>query len=174
MNKFIILLLLLLSSAWADAQTVMGIDIKTTMKSFNPQMIKKGYKPHVTTLGKYEYNVTFAGYPHCRYVVEYNTETDSIYEATIYFLHESVSKDGEIYKELKKQLTAKYGKPTFDFEVDYADWEPSILARLEYRNVSFNYNPYLIWQFGDEKQVKMSYQTGASRKVKKPSYSNDI
>lgn len=174
MKKCLLCLLFGFIALSVNAQTVMGINIKTTMKSFLPQMAKKGYKPHKTTLGKYEFTVKFAGYPNCTYEVEYNTETDSIYYVAVHFLHESVKKDEEIYNDIKQQLIAKYGKPSHDFDVDYADLGASVIARMSYRDVSFNSNPYLVWHFDDKKYVRLSYQTGARRKPSKVSYSNDL
>lgn len=174
MKRYLICLVLSFIMFEANAQTVMGVNIKTTMKSFLPQMARKGYKPQKTTLGKYEFIVTFAGYPNCKYEVEYNTETDSIYYVTLFFPHESVSKDEEIYNDIKRQLIAKYGKPSHDFDIDYADLGPSVIARMKYRNVSFNSNPYLCWEFDENRYVRLSYQTGARRKVNKQSYSNDL
>lgn len=174
MRKFIILLLMFVCVG-VNAQVVMGINIKTTMKSFSQQMLKKGYKPIVSSVGKHEFMVTFAGYPDCRYVVEYNAETDSIFYATIYFPHQSVDKDGEIYRDMRRQLTAKYGEPTSCFETMFKDSPPHVIARLTYRDATFNGgSPYICWDFEREKRVYITYQTGARRKPSKVVYSNDL
>ena len=157
-----------------DAQNVMGMNISTTKTAFNLQMKKKGYVPYKKTLGKYGYKVMFAGYPDTDFQVEYNTETDSICMVEIEFKHESIEQDKKIYLSLKEQLIAKYGKPSYDFDVYNADLDAKTRSAYEYRNVSFNNNPYLIWDFGRKNYVRMSYQTKASRKTKKPAYSSDL
>lgn len=172
MRKVIFALLLALTCE-VEAQTVMGINIKTTLKSFNQQIIKKGYTPYKTTLGKYEYKVNFAGYPDSNLSVEYNTETDSIWLVEIVFKHESKSKDAEIFKDIREQLIAKYGTPTFEVEKKFAD-TPAVLARMGYRDASFDNNPYLCWDFDEKNYVNLSYRTGARSKPKKPSYSKDL
>jgi len=174
MKKIVLLIVFMAFMLNTGAQNVMGINIGTTMKSFNVQMKKKGYAPYKTTLGKYEYKVVFAGYPDANFMVEYNTDTDSINGIEIIFRHESYEQDKKIYHDIKEQLIAKYGTPSYEFEKYNADLSPNILVRMTYRDVSFHSNPYLVWDFGNENNVKLKYQTTASRKVKKKAFSNDL
>ncbi len=95
-----------------DAQTpqsVFGINLKTTMTKFKQALTQKGYKPSLKTEGIYEYKVTYAGYPNCRMEVQYYSGNDSIYLVTIYFPHESYSKDESIFNNMTKQFREKYG-----------------------------------------------------------------
>ena len=167
MKKLTLLILCLIIVSFSGyAQTVMGIDIKTTMKKFKPQIVAKGGKLSKSVEGKYEYKVKFAGYPDCTMKVEYNTDNDLITSVAIFFPHESFNGDKKIYEEMCRQYNEKYG---FVHEVDFTQFgKPnkwSIFGRPPKATV--------FWFWDENKYVYVYYETGVRRHQNK-SYSSDI
>lgn len=98
-----------------NAQTVMGINIKTTNAKMVTQMAKKGYKPTVKKKGEYSYKVKFADFENCIFNVKFNTiKNDSVTSVSIRFPHQSPDSDKwKVLYPLMRQLEEKYGKSTY-------------------------------------------------------------
>lgn len=123
MKRMVLFIMVMFTPYLCYAQTpqsVLGIELKTTMTKFKQAMTKKGLKPSQTAEGIYEYKVTYAGYPNCRMEIKYNSGNDSIRLVSIIFPHESYSKDQGIFQNMTKQFKEKYGNE--------ADWNEGILA----------------------------------------------
>ena len=119
MKRYFVFSFLVLLSVicFAQAQqSVLGINTNTTMKKFNKALLAKGHKPTQTAPGLYEYKVTYAGFPNCEMEVKFNNRNDSVLYVTIFFPHESYTKDKTIFKNLTQQFKEKYGN-----ESDWSD-----------------------------------------------------
>ena len=164
--KYLFLLCFVSFSLCGSAQTVMGIDIKTTMKKFKPQIVAKGGKLLKSVEGNYEYKVKFAGYPDCTMKVEFNTDNDLIVSVAIFFPHESFDGDKSIYEEMCRQFNEKYG---FVDEVDFTQFgRPN-----KWSNFGKPRKATVFWFWDEKKYVYVYYETGAIRHENK-SYSPDI
>ena len=139
-------------------QSIFGVDLKTTMTKFKQAMTKKGYKPTQTAEGLYEYKVTYAGYTNCVLEIKYNSGNDSIRLVTIYFPHESYSKDQGIYQNMTQQFKEKYGNEV--------DWNEGILAMASKGHKMKSYGKFGIntctvsWYYDHDKEddgVKVQY-----------------
>lgn len=155
-------------------QAVLGVNVKNTMKRFNQALSTKGYKPTQTAEGLYEYKIKYAGYPDCRMEVEYNTGNDSIRLVTIFFPHESISKDQAIYNNITKQFKEKYGNEV--------DWSEGFLGIPNKTHKMKTYGTVktgicsVSWYFNDEEEddgVHVQYVTNTNRDSK-VSVSSDI
>ena len=167
MKKLVLLIIyLIIVSFGCNAQTVMGIDIKTTMKKFKPQIVAKGGKLSKSIEGNYEYKVKFAGYPDCTMKVEYNTDNDLITSVAIFFPHESFNGDRRIYEEMCRQFNEKYG---FVNEVDFSKFgRPN-----KWSDFGNPHKATVLWIWDENQYVYVYYETGATRHENK-SYSPDI
>ena len=162
--------------------SVFGINPNTTMKKFNLELSKKGFKPTQTTDGLYEYKVKYAGYSNCTMEVEFNVGNDSVLSINIVIPHESIAKDKYIFESLTKQFKEKYGN-----EVDLGENLTKIREEFEGRKIKRTryvrrYGKHRInlcgvnWYFNDEEYedgVEVNYYTNA-RKDGKVSVNSDI
>lgn len=155
-------------------QSVFGINLKTTMTKFKQALVKKGYKPSQTAVGVYEYKVTYAGYPNCRMEVKYNSGNDSIRLLTVFFPHESYSKDQSIYINMTKQFKEKYGNEV--------DWSEGMLGAINKGHKMKTYGwakknlCTVSWYYDDEEEdngVRVQYNVFVKRDSK-VSVSSDI
>lgn len=161
MKKIAVLLFILSFVNICVAQTpqsVLGINLKTTMTKFKQNLAKRGYKPSQTAEGVYEYKVTYAGYPNCRMEVRYYSGNDSIRLLTVYFPHESYSKDQSIYNNMTRQFKEKYGNEV--------DWSGGILGAINKGHKMKSYGELKInlctvsWYYDDDEEddgVRVQY-----------------
>lgn len=177
MKKILLLLFISFFTDICTAQTpqaVFGINLKTTMTKFKQALTKKGYKPSQTAEGVYEYKVTYAGYPNCRMEVKYYSGNDSIRLVTVYFPHESYSKDHTIFQNMTNQFKEKYGNEV--------DWNEGILGAAMKGHKMKSYGKHKInlctvsWYYNDEEEddgVLVQYNVFVEGD-KKVSISSDI
>jgi len=165
--------------------SVLGINPNTTMKKFNLELSKKGYKPTQTADGLYEYTVKYAGYSNCAMEVKYNVGNDSVLRIIIEIPHESITKDKSIFENLTKQFKEKYGNES-DLGEDLLkireEYEGRHIRRTRYERSYGKYyrtgNPTCCvkWYFNDEEYedgVEVRYYTNA-RSDGKVSVNSDI
>lgn len=162
--------------------SVFGINPNTTMKKFNLELSKKGFKPTHTADGLYEYKVKYAGYSNCAMEVKFNVGNDSVLSISIDIPHESIAKDESIFENLTKQFKEKYGN-----ELDSGEELLKLREEYEGRKIKRtryvrSYGKHKInscgvnWYFNDEEYedgVEVKYYTNA-RKDGKVSVNSDI
>lgn len=166
MKKAFFISLFLLISTNMSSQTVMGINVKTTMKKFKPQIAAKGYKPIKTVEGDYDYKVKYAGYPDCTMNVEYNTSNDSIIAVNVFFKHESFNEDQRIYDEITRQFNAKYGN------MDETDFD-KFGSEFKWSTFGPKRQYFVFWFWNEKKYVYVRYETGVKRQENQ-TFSPDI
>ncbi len=165
--------------------SVFGINPETTMKKFNLELSKKGFKPTQTADGFYEYIVKYAGYSNCKMDVKFNVGNDSVLSITIEIPHESIAKDKSIFESLTKQFKEKYGNES-DLEEELLKireaYEGRHIRRTQYKRSYGKYNRYgyptccVNWYFNDDEYedgVEVKYHTKA-RADGKVSVNSDI
>lgn len=111
MRKLLFIAIFVVIAINVHAQTVMGMNIRTTNVKLMAQLAKKGYRPFEKKKGEFVYKVTFAEYKDCVYTVKFNTlKNDSVLSVSIQFPHKSPDNDNYgIEWGLQKQLEEKYG-----------------------------------------------------------------
>ena len=185
MKKLLLLFSACILTSVCCAQTplsVLGINPNTTMKKFNLELSKKGFKPTQTANGVYEYKVKYAGYSNCTMEVKFNLGNDSVLTVTIDFQHESIAKDKSIFENLTKQFKEKYGH-----ETDLGEELIKLKEEFEGRKIrrtrsNKTYGQFKInycevnWYYNDDEYedgVDVKYYTNA-RSDKKVSVNSDI